>query len=482
MRKKITIIDLNNFSYYPTLSIGYLIAFLRKSEFDVTLLSPLNNGIGARKREKIETKVDLWKSLLLNSDNFILKRLFEIAKNIPFIYNTYLKKRNIYKNVIKDLNLETDLVLISTYFENYYICKRLGEFLNGHDIPLIIGGPGFNNKKVTNEWLNLLGVNAIVGVEIDSFFTELINDFFGGKSLDKYPGVFTSKNIDPDTSYVFNKMSELPIPDYSDFPWHKYPMKIIPYMTGRGCGWGKCNFCTDVTYVNGRSFRSLSSNKVLNDLKLLANNYTTNLVYFSDLKLNSNLEIWNTLITELPKYVNNPKWFATVHCDNRKENGLDYTTLKQAKLGGLVRLSFGLESGSQKLLDHMKKGTRIERIESFIHDVHKVGISLRATMFVGYPFEDEEDLKLTYEFLKKNSHCFDRINLSKFQLLEMAPIYKEIEREKEDLIYTKHTHHISMLKHRGKRYNKFRNLIVREVHNINRRPLLKEAIKFDGVM
>lgn len=64
----------------------------------------------------------------------------------------------------------------------------------------------------------------------------------------------------------------------------------------------------------------------------------------------------------------------------------------------------------------------------------------------------------------------------------MVPIYREIEKEREDLIYTKYTHHISMLKSRGKRYNKFRNLIIKEVHYINRRPLRKEAIEFDGVM
>ncbi len=71
--KKITVIDLNNFSYYPTLAIGYLIAALRKAEFDVKLLSPLNHGVAAPKRERIENIIHYWKSLLLNSDKVMVK-------------------------------------------------------------------------------------------------------------------------------------------------------------------------------------------------------------------------------------------------------------------------------------------------------------------------------------------------------------------------------------------------------------------------
>ncbi len=93
--KKITVIDLNNFSYYPTLAIGYLIAYLRKADFEVELLSPLNQGVTARKRERIENISHYWKSLILNSDREIVKKLMTLAKKTPFIYNRYLKKEKV---------------------------------------------------------------------------------------------------------------------------------------------------------------------------------------------------------------------------------------------------------------------------------------------------------------------------------------------------------------------------------------------------
>lgn len=482
--KKITVIDLNNFSYYPTLAIGYLISYLRESGHETSLLSPLNQGVKSKQRERIENITHYWKSLVLNSDKPVVSKLMTTAKKIPFVYNRYLKKEKVYDLLKDSIDLNSDLILVSTYFENFYVCKKIGELLASHNIPMIIGGPGFNNISVAQEWLTLKGVNAIVGSEIDNFLADLINDFLAKKDISSYPGVYSKENSKPDTSYIFKEMNQLPTPDFSDFPWDKYPMRIIPYMTARGCGWGKCNFCTDVTYVNGRTYRSMNKDKVLSQLKELSKLNKSNLFYFSDIKLNSDLDVWNGLITELPNYVDSPKWFATVHVDNKKKNGLDRDTIFKAKAAGLVRLSFGFETASQKLLDHMKKGTRIEKIERFLNDVHDAGISLRATMFVGYPYETDEDLKLTYEFLVKNEHCFDRISLSKFQLFEMSPIYETVKEEFMDksTINPKYNHRINMSVKRGKKYSSYKHKLLRQVNKINSKPILKEAIEFDGVM
>lgn len=483
MKAKITIIDLNNFSYYPTLAIGYLIAALRKEDFHVTLLSPLNNGVKARNRERIENVIHYWKALLVNSDKVIIKKVMMVARKIPFVYNLLLGKRNYFTALKNDIPLDTNLVLISTYFENYYICQKLCLFLKAKRIPVIIGGPGFNNVKVAREWTRLEGLDAIVGSEVDNFLPRLVDDFIKGKDISSYPGVFTKAGTASDTSYVFTDMNSLPVPDFTDFPWDKYPFRIIPYMTGRGCGWGKCNFCTDVRYVNGRTFRSVSPEKVLADLRELSKINKTNLIYFSDIKLNSNLMVWKALINDLPNYIDNPQWFGTVHVDN-KVNGLDRESLFRANESGLLRLSFGLESGSQKLLDHMKKGTRINTIETFLHDVYDAGISLRATVFIDYPYEDEEDLRLTYEFIRKNKHCFDRISLSKFQLFEMAPLYDEVMKDfaNTKTIQTRYNHNIFALVTRGRRYSDFKHKVLRQVHEINRKPLRKDAALYDGVM
>ncbi|NQX77816.1 hypothetical protein [Gilvibacter sp.] len=156
------------------------------------------------------------------------------------------------------------------------------------------------------QFVAIPGVNFVVGSEIDAYLGLLLQDFFAGNNLFKYPGVYTQDEHSKVNEYIFKKMEELPVPDYSDFPWDKYPNRIIPYMTARGCSWGKCNFCTDVVLVNGRTYRSQSKEKVLSDLQALSNQVGTNIFAFTDLKLNSNVEVWNALIDGLPKIVENP--------------------------------------------------------------------------------------------------------------------------------------------------------------------------------
>jgi radical SAM superfamily enzyme YgiQ (UPF0313 family) len=213
-------------------------------------------------------------------------------------------------------------------------------------------------------------------------------------------------------------------------------------------------------------------------LKELSEQVGTNIVAFTDLKLNSNLQVWNGIIDELTMIINNPKWFCSVHVDNRKKNGLDFSTLQKAKESGLTRISFGLETASQKLLNDMKKGTTVARLDQFVNDVYKVGISLRATMFIGYRNETADDLMETYQFLLKNQNCFERINICRFQIYDMTPIKDELSLEERDQLFARQINHTYL----NKKYLKYKKQILKLVNKINSKRLNVDAREFDGVM
>ena len=67
------------------------------------------------------------------------------------------------------------------------------------------------------------------------------------------------------------------------------------------------------------------------------------------------------------------------------------------------RVSFGLETGSQRLLDAMQKGSSVEANSEFIRNAHEAGLSVRCTMFKGYPGETAEDLEATADFLERHA-------------------------------------------------------------------------------
>lgn len=482
MRKRITIIDLNNFAFYPTQPIGIISSILRDAGYQVDLISPLNTDVVSKPREGQEGKKDYWMSRLLTSEKTLVRKGLDGAMKIPYLYDSFYNKRKIFDHVKAKLDTKTNLVLVSSYFQNYNVCEKLGRYLKAHGIPLVVGGPGFNDMSKMSSWLSLEGVTAVVASEAETFVVDLVEGVLANKPVNHFPGVFQGEKEPKSSDYILTDLDRVPIPDYSDFPWEKYPERVIPYTTARGCSWSKCDFCSDVKYVNGRSFRSFSIDRILNELGSLSDKHKTNLIAFTDLKLNSSVEVWNGLIERLPSTIDNPQWTCSVHVDNRTRNGLDLDSLKKAKAAGLCRISFGLESGSQRLLDFMNKGTEVNRLQQFVRDVCEAGISLRTTMFVGYPYETVEDLVKTQNFLETNFEFFDRIKLNRFHLNEMAPIYERVQKDldlKQNDFPGRKSY--KMVK-RGSGYNQMRHKILKTVNEINSQPLKQDASVFEGIM
>src|SRR5690606_31615970 len=101
----------------------------------------------------------------------------------------------------------------------------------------------------------------------------------------------------------------------------------------------------------GRTFRSRSLDNVLDELSYQSERHETRLFVFSDLKLNSNLKVWHGLLQRLPLVLPQAQWTASVHVGSRGANGLEREELRAARAAGLRRVTTGLESGSQRLLD-----------------------------------------------------------------------------------------------------------------------------------
>jgi radical SAM superfamily enzyme YgiQ (UPF0313 family) len=285
-------------------------------------------------------------------------------------------------------------------------------------------------------------------------------------------------------------LDDVPIPDYTDFPWDRYRVKIIPMMTGRGCQWDRCHFCSDVFTVNGRTFRTRSIENVLLEMQEQARRHATTSFLFHDLKLNSYPDMIRGIASKVQSYVNGAEWIGTVHVDLRKDNGLSRSDLSSAVFGGMRRINFGLESGSQALLDRMDKGTSVVRNSEFIRDAFEAGLSIRCSMFKGYPGETAKDMEQTALFLENHAPYLDRIRFSDFSLLAETPIYQIVNGNKAEITGFKVTKNIKT-KARStyvytradqSAYAKALRKVLRIVHGINSRPIRSAARQFDGAM
>jgi radical SAM superfamily enzyme YgiQ (UPF0313 family) len=245
-----------------------------------------------------------------------------------------------------------------------------------------------------------------------------------------------------------------------------------------------------VTSSAGRTFRSRSVENVLEELEHQSARCSAGLFVFTDLKLNSHLPMWHGLLEGAHRAVPGCQWIGSVHVDDRTENGLDRESLKAAAAAGMVRLTTGLESGSQRMLDRMSKGTSVERIETTLRDAAEAGISVRVTMIAGFPGEEPDDVERSAAFLERNRDLIDRVLLNRFALITGTRVQRRLAAGLDEVGTLRGFEHDATAATLRHRYEPARSVAYRRAlwrllgatHAINRRPLAAPATAFEGVM
>ena len=482
-------VDLNNFASFPTLAVGILVAALRNAGHRVNLLVPLAYDVPASAREKPDRLVHhLMRRVHLSTapgTGFVLDHLRGLY---------YRQQRRphgvVVREVVRALDRRPDVLLLSAYLQHHATVVALCRLAKERGIPVLLGGPAFNLARTADEWRSIDGLTAIYGGEADLVMLDLVAAIVEGRDLLAFPGVRLPDGRGAVSAPPLRQLDRSPVPDFADFPWDRYPTRIIPIMTGRGCQWGRCLFCSDVVSANGRTYRTRSLDMVLHEMREQSRRFQTSNFLFLDLKLNSNPHLLRGIVERVQAEVPGAQWIATVHVDLRKDNGLTPREVKAAAAAGMRRVSFGLESGSQRMLDLMDKGSSVEANEAFIRHASDAGISVRCTMFKGFPGETADDLERTADFLERNRDRIDRIRFNDFSILEDTPIWHAVtsgsDRFPDISLRSADVRHARVRYRRrggeGRAYRAAKSRVLSAVYQINRRPLRDEARMFDGLM
>jgi anaerobic magnesium-protoporphyrin IX monomethyl ester cyclase len=488
-RRRVLIVDLNNFATFPTLTVGVLVSALRQEGHEVQVLCPLAHDVPAAERERQENWFDYLKQRVHLTETSWLRLPRNFAR---MVREGWVERPHptVLREVERALERGPDIILLSAYFQHFKSVKEIGERALKSKIPVLLGGAMFNNSEAAEVWRTIPGLAAVVGAESDLAISPLVEAVCNGESLARFPGLTLPNGQSTTPAPPLRQLDDVPMPDFTDFPWDRYRVRIVPLMTGRGCQWDRCHFCSDVFTVNGRTFRTRSIENVLLEMQEQARRHATTSFLFHDLKLNSYPDMIRGIASKVQSYVNGAEWIGTVHVDLRKDNGLSRRDLFSAVSGGMRRINFGLESGSQGLLDRMDKGTSVAVNSEFIRDAYEAGLSVRCSMFKGYPGETADDMEKTASFLQAHALYIDRIRFSDFSFLADTPIYKIINGDKVGITGFKVTKNLKAKARSNyiyKRadqsaYSKALVKVLGIVHDINRRPIRSAARQFDGVM
>lgn len=171
-----------------------------------------------------------------------------------------------------------------------------------------------------------------------------------------------------------------------------YPMVTIT--TSRGCPF-QCVFCVYPQTMMGHRMRVRSVENVCDEVEYIVGAFPkARSIFFEDDTFTANKKRCIEISQEIIKRGIRISWTANARAD------LDYDTMKIMRESGCRCLCVGFESGSQRMLDNIKKSINISRMKQFMEDARKAGILIHGCFIVGHPGETKETMRQTLELAR----------------------------------------------------------------------------------
>jgi len=280
------------------------------------------------------------------------------------------------------------------------------------ELKIIFGGPAVKKWSLIErkDFDQKAGENYILDVAVigegELSALEVMDRFQTGQPLDGCLGIGYR---DQSGQVVFTgtranmNLLDLPIPYFGDFDFNLYREVKLPVMMSRGCV-AKCTFCSETRFWNKYRFRD--ANHIFEEFKNNYYRYGIGVYAMADSLINGNFKVLSDLADLIIASGMKIEWHGYARIDKRMTKELVGRLAKS----GLSFVSYGLETGSQKIMDLMEKRTTVETAREVIRETHKAGIGVHLNMIVGFPGETEEDFQQTLQFLEENIEFISVIN------------------------------------------------------------------------
>ena len=343
--------------------------------------------------------------------------------------------QNLISNIVLEwidliLEGEPDIVGFSVlYTKQFLFSLHAARAIKQHNknIKIVFGGGHFNRLELhqVEKFIVNTGIDYVITYEGEEAFLKLLNAIEIGNSADSIPNVSIVKDgrIFPPLTIENSNISSFPFLDYSDYDLesYHYPDKAIFVASSRGCYWRKCSFC-DLHKAHSKSYQQFSVNRVVDELEYQNKQNGCCYFYFIDEM------IAPKRLEAIGKEILNRKLniFYTVRA--KPTSGFTKDTLEIIHKSGCRIIMWGVESGSQKILDAINKGTRVKEISEILRNASNVGIYNHIYMIVGFPTENFITLKDTITFLHKNRNYISKIHSGPYSPIQGTIVYENPEK------------------------------------------------------
>ncbi|MBN2203315.1 MAG: radical SAM protein [Candidatus Aenigmarchaeota archaeon] len=288
--------------------------------------------------------------------------------------------------------------IASSGFRSIKIAKKLSP-----KSKIIVGG--VHACVDTDKVIRNKDVDIVVLGEGERTFLEIVNTIEKNKSLKNIKGIVfkqSGKIIKNKPSERIENLDSLPFPDRAFVDIEKYLKSSLEMtmITARGCPFN-CVYCQPTQRkVFGNTIRRRSPENVIKEMKWLISKHAElgnkkYRFYFVDDTFTYDKK-W---LKHFCKHVKrlDIEWSISTRVDM-----IDSETIKVLKKSGCISINFGVESGSQRILnDVMKKGITVDQIRKAFYLCHKYRMIANAFIMIGSPTETKEDLDDTINLISQ---------------------------------------------------------------------------------
>lgn len=267
---------------------------------------------------------------------------------------------------------------------------------------IIVGGPHatYFHKQV---FVECEAIDVVIRHEFDTKIAGVVSNL---NDLSQITGISYRHNetiVDNGDGEVEQDLSRLPFPDRETVPWNWYVeawytrQPFMNMMTSRGCPF-HCAFCLwpQAMYGHRQRFRNLDN--VFAEIHHLVDSYGLKEINIDDGTFTTNKK----RVIEFCQRLRDEKIDIIWTCNGRVDT-IDDEILAEMKASGCRMIRVGVESGSQDVLDKIKKGLTLEQIENGIQRIKKHGIQALGGFMFGFPYDTRKTVEQTIAFAKKVS-------------------------------------------------------------------------------
>jgi radical SAM superfamily enzyme YgiQ (UPF0313 family) len=275
------------------------------------------------------------------------------------------------------------------------------------------------------------GADVVIRGEAEMALLALVKAISENRSFSSIEGLVYRVNgetVAAPKRAVMKELDTLPVPAWDLVDGEKYRSTWIAHngyfslnmATTRGCPY-KCNWCAKPIY--GNRYNSRSPQKVVDELVMLKKKFNYDHIWFCD-------DIFGLKpgwVKQFADLLEEKKLKIRYKIQSRADLLLQETTIADLARSGCETVWMGAESGSQKILDSMDKGTTVDQIREATRLLKKHGIRPAFFLQFGYPGETVADIRKTIDLL--NELLPEDIGISVSYPLPGTKFYEHVKSE-----------------------------------------------------